>query len=366
MGSIYRTRNPKGGWYKVWRYRYFDENGKRINKTGTRNKAETMRLMIDAEERVRRIKLGLDTSRVVCVWNYINQYLTWGRSQGGKKNEGWSKEHAQKRETKIYWWRDRLGKKLTVEQFMGIRSAVDSEIRQLQEGGRTRRTVQTYGEAIKAFATYLLSRGIIKENPVAGLKLGRGKTKRQRRALTKGEIGRLYEVSEWKYQLLWRVALETGLRKGEIKALKVDWWDSGQQCLHIPFGVTKNGDPVEMPVSGVLAEWLDDAVETQYAYDLYQKDGYEVDTDVLVWVPVNPERRLYTHLAKADIPKETPAGIVDFHALRVTFVTRLIEEGVDIKTVQELARHRTIAQTMEIYAKTDISRKRKALSAILD
>ena len=45
------------------------------------------------------------------------------------------------------------------------------------------------------------------------------------------------------------------------------------------------------------------------------------------------------------------AGIgedIVFHSLRHTFVSRLVMAGVDIRTVQELAGHRTISMTMHV------------------
>src|SRR5882757_2614767 len=42
------------------------------------------------------------------------------------------------------------------------------------------------------------------------------------------------------------------------------------------------------------------------------------------------------------------AGIVDFtwHCLRHTFISRLVMKGVDLRTVQELAGHKTISMTV--------------------
>lgn len=56
-------------------------------------------------------------------------------------------------------------------------------------------------------------------------------------------------------------------------------------------------------------------------------------------------------LAVAGIPYLDEAGCVfDFHAIRGLFVTALIEAGVNIKTVQKLARHSSAALTLDRYA----------------
>ncbi len=56
-------------------------------------------------------------------------------------------------------------------------------------------------------------------------------------------------------------------------------------------------------------------------------------------------------LAAAGILKWTPEGKVDFHSLRVCFVTLLYESGQDLKTIQTLARHSTPHLTANVYGR---------------
>ena len=51
------------------------------------------------------------------------------------------------------------------------------------------------------------------------------------------------------------------------------------------------------------------------------------------------------------IPEQTEAGRVDFHALRVTFVTNLARAGVSLAQAQELARHCSPQLTSSIYSR---------------
>ena len=67
---------------------------------------------------------------------------------------------------------------------------------------------------------------------------------------------------------------------------------------------------------------------------------------------------LRVDLAKAKIPEETEEGVVDFHALRVTYITNMARSGVHPKVAQLLARHSTMELTMKAYTKlnpTDVS-----------
>ena len=62
-------------------------------------------------------------------------------------------------------------------------------------------------------------------------------------------------------------------------------------------------------------------------------------------------RMLQLDLAAAGIPYRDSAGrVVDFHALRHTFVTALISAGIHPKTTQMLARHGDIRLTLDRYA----------------
>jgi integrase len=54
---------------------------------------------------------------------------------------------------------------------------------------------------------------------------------------------------------------------------------------------------------------------------------------------------------------------VVFHTLRRTYISRLVSAGADIRTVQELAGHKTIAMTMR-YAYLAPAHKRRAVGLL--
>jgi hypothetical protein len=58
-------------------------------------------------------------------------------------------------------------------------------------------------------------------------------------------------------------------------------------------------------------------------------------------------------LDKADILYENSDGVVDFHSLRVFYVTQLCKSIQNPKIIQTLARHSTMELTMRIYAKVN-------------
>ena len=61
---------------------------------------------------------------------------------------------------------------------------------------------------------------------------------------------------------------------------------------------------------------------------------------------------------------ETEDGVLDFHCLRVSYVTNLVKSGANPKIVQTRARHSTIVLTMDLYAKQDAKHAAAALKML--
>ena len=84
----------------------------------------------------------------------------------------------------------------------------------------------------------------------------------------------------------------------------------------------------------------------------------------LLYVPTHPSRTLRTDLQAAGIPIRTEEGKIDFHALRVAFVSFVVETGADLKTAQSLARHTTPELTMNVYTKVRGTRLSEVAEAV--
>ena len=69
-------------------------------------------------------------------------------------------------------------------------------------------------------------------------------------------------------------------------------------------------------------------------------------------------------LAAAKIAVVTPAGVVDFHALRTTYGTLLARAGVSLAQAQKLMRHSTPALTANIYTRLQMDDARDAVMKI--
>lgn len=153
------------------------------------------------------------------------------------------------------------------------------------------------------------------------------------RWLTSEEEGRLLGVSPSWLQELITVALHTGMRRGEILALK--WQDVDLARGVLVVMKSKNHERRTIPLNGRVFELL------------VGKHGGKIKSQDLVFSTscntVRDERNLtrafYVALEKAEIENLT------FHDLRHTFATRMVQKGVDIYKVQRLLGHKSPVMT---------------------
>src|SRR5262249_43394683 len=75
---------------------------------------------------------------------------------------------------------------------------------------------------------------------------------------------------------------------------------------------------------------------------------------------------LRTDLAAAGIAYEASSGVIDFHALRVSYISHLVSSGASVKTCQTLARHSTPSLTIGIYAKASLHDIEGAVESLPD
>jgi len=167
-------KNPRNGKYQGW---YNDRNRKLKFFTGTRKKSETRRIAEEIESRENKIRLGYlkppdvparQTSKAS--HEVLQEYLDWGRYQGGRGGRPWGKTHAKERRSKTTWWLERLNLS-TMEDFDGILPEAEAALRELQNGGcrsdgriLSGKTINNYIENLRSFCNWAVKRGYL--NPL--------------------------------------------------------------------------------------------------------------------------------------------------------------------------------------------------------
>jgi len=158
------------------------------------------------------------------------------------------------------------------------------------------------------------------------------------------------------------LAASTGMRRGEVLALRWRDIDFGKQTLTVAQSIeetraglrfkepkTKSGRrQIALPESVVnaLAEHKRDQAERRIALGLGKDENELVFTtfDGRPRVPRNFTREFTKAVAATDLPQIT------FHGLRHTHITHLLKAGVPVKVVSERAGHANISITLQTYA----------------
>ena len=265
-------------------------------------------------------------------------------------------------------------------------SAVESTLRAMREGGEQigKTTSNFYLRAIRQFCKRMVDDRRARENPLKHLRRLNEKTdvRVQRRALAADECrrliraaatgkpyfreytdrkGKVHRVKEGipgpEREVVYRVALETGLRAGELRSLKVSSFDL-------------KGNPATVTVSARDSKHRREDVlplRPDTAAILRDRLKGKLPAALALSVPPRATEMLREDLQAAKISHEdTGAGVVDFHALRHTFITNLANNGVHPSVAQALARHATVALTLERYTHTRLLDHTRALAALPD
>lgn len=240
---------------------------------------------------------------------------------------------------RLGWWGVRLGQPdLSAITLAAVEQALS------KAPGSAPKTKHDYCSTLLGFLSWCRKHGYMATNPLVNLGRLDHAPITDWRALTEAEIHRLLAVAPPERQLLYSVAVCTGLRVGEINALRVSQLDTINCCLRQKADDAKNRRKAAQPLPQAIAAKL-----AQRAI------GKRPDAQLLP-VPYHYTEAFWADCKAADI-HHTPEGRAVFHSLRKSFCTLLQEiSGASLAQTQALARHSSPVITANIYTKTANSR----------
>lgn len=225
-------------------------------------------------------------------------------------------------------------------------------------------------KVLRSFFNCCIENELITKNPCKALTIPGKKEYKSAKIETFSveEIKKIMNTSENHYlRMLIIFALGTGMRIGELMALKhkditgttIDVRTTMSQHPNIDaVGKRTNVKDHQVPKSKTSVRTVPISQKLYAMYKPGSPDDYIFTTpENTILDKSNVRKQWIKILKKADVPYRT------FHCLRHTYITRLVQGGVPLAVVQNLAGHSEIAMTLR-YTHIDQSDKEKAVNTI--
>lgn len=226
---------------------------------------------------------------------------------------------------------------------------------------------------------YCIDNNYIRKNPVKNIRLPKKDKKHEDIDVLSTEEQKLYmsKVNESAYALMFKTALTTGMRAGELSALKWENVDFTNNIIKVTSSARRvtqydeKGNPIKKSIvtgnAKTISSYRDIPLTSDISVEL-KKMKLSRGAKKYDFVFVNKFGLQVTHdsISKAHKLVCQKAGIrfVNFHVLRHTFATRSIEAGVPIKTVSDLLGHSKIQITLDKYVHTTNAAKVEAIEKL--
>ena len=258
---------------------------------------------------------------------------------------------------------------------------VHSFLECLQAKGLRENTVRGIYRLLSAAMRAALDDGIISKNPCRKICVKRGE-RVQQRVFSREEQKKVEKTLSQGEDLTALFAMYTGLRLGEICGLR--WsdinWENGtatvcrtvqrlkrmdtDKCLkcggaktYLMIGSPKSPSSCRtIPIPTFLLKRLEIQKKQRSAVQL--TTGYIFGTGMRAADPRTIQRRFAGVVRRLEIPD------AHFHTLRHSYATRLLEMGVDVKTVSQLLGHSSAKTTLDCYAHSLLDQQRSAVAKL--
>ena len=224
--------------------------------------------------------------------------------------------------------------------------------------GQSPRTLARVLSCWRGFYDWLAREHLVKANPCAGVKAPRA-AKRLPEALSPDDAVRLVSLEDssdlgLRDRALFELAYSCGLRVSELTGLDVGAVDAASAEARVTGKGSKTRIvPVGAPALAALAAWL--PVRARMA-----KPGEKalfVGAAGRRLAPREIQRRIKRWAAAAGLPVD-----VHPHMLRHSFASHLLQSSGDLRAVQEMLGHASIAST-QVYTHLDFQHLAKAYDA---
>lgn len=304
-----------------------------------------------ADASLRKMKTLVDEGRwldkkrksIVTLGKFTDRYLKWCADILQK---GYHSKNQRLRVVEKELGRDTLLSDITtadVEQYQAKRLSTISRKGKVLSPATVNRELA----ALKHLFSKAIAWGLVDSSPAKQVKL-QNENNRRLRYLTPEECQRLIEACKPPLDRIVSLALQTGMRKGEV--LKLKWQSVYLRERYLEIVDQKNGERSTIPLN-------------EDALDILRGIPRRVDSPYLF--PGEKPGKPYYDLTRCFERAVEAAGLkgVTFHTLSHTSASLLVMAGVDLTTVKEIMRHKSITMTLR-YAHLSPGHRQDAVDAL--
>lgn len=378
MAQIYRPpytdkKTGKRKKSRTWHIRFYGPDGVRQRVKGYKDKAATQALATELERRAARLAAGILDPTEAHAKKPLQEHLDDYKQFLLDKRD--TPKHAALTFTRVLGCLDGCQFVKTADISP---SKVLSFLSDLREAGKSVATCNYYLTAFRGFTRWLWKDGRILADPLAGMSRLAGQSqdvRRERRELHEDEVRWLLDATAGSKKLfrgligldramLYQLALATGFRVNELASLTpADFrLNETPPIVRLRADDAKNGKEAFQPIPSDLANVLRDYLTGKpEAIPLWPGSWKNISAKMLR-MDLAAARRLWLQSFRDDKGRndashsnfltyqDAEGRYADFHALRHSYVSRVVRTGASPKTAQILARHSDIRLTLGRYA----------------
>ncbi|MEX0885828.1 MAG: tyrosine-type recombinase/integrase [Phycisphaeraceae bacterium] len=372
QGTLRQRTRGRSPWTAI----FFDEHGRRVSRsTGTTSKKDAEAILSKLVADVALRKAGVIDSQQAdmaeqakrTIESHLKDFIAKLRAAGRTEKHIKTVEGRIRDTVEACGWT--LARDINADR-------LNAHVNDMRAADKSAVTIGHHLTWIKGFTKWLHDHGKLPRDPLATVKKPnpRAGRRRERRMLLPEEwplldkatrsAGERYGLTGQERAVLYRLAIETGLRANELRSLTVARLilDTDHAHVRIPAEDTKSGKGANQYIQQQLAHELAELVKGRRSTaPLFELPEPYVMADMLredlaaartAWVEQARHRpKLHKERQESDFlcAKNHEGKALDFHALRHTCGAWLSMGGVHPKAVQSIMRHSTIVLTLDTY-----------------
>lgn len=267
---------------------------------------------------------------------------------------------------------------------------VEAWLAEQRTAGLSGRSSNGYLQSVRQFCRWMVERGRAATDPLVTLRpVNQAADPRHvRRALSVDELRRLLDaaargperfgVSGPERALIYRLAVETGLRANELRSLTRASFTFGRvdATVTVEARSSKRRKRDELPLRADTAAALQSflsgkhpgapALRLPSKWDMAPMLRADLHAARAAWLAEATGAEDRAERERSDFLAERDAlgRVIDFHALRHSFVSALARAGVHPRTAQQLARHSDVNLTLGVYTHVERGELHAALELL--